>query len=437
MPQLQVSPTKDHFICAGRPFFYMADTVWSAFTNASLDEWSYYLDYRRSQGFNVLQINTITQWDRSESDIDIHPFSRNEDGTYDFANINDAFFDRAEQMLAMAVERGFIPALVLLWSNYVPGTFFDNLVYRDVMPKENIAGYVEYVAKRFAKFNPIYFISGDTNFEKDVAAEHYHLALETVKQVAPGALTTLHLCGGEIDKPTPNPVEIPPRLIESPHLDFYQYQSSHFRDYGPRCYTYAESFYRQPIKRPLLNGEPCYEGWAFNDHRHGRAEIRQVTWLSLLSGAKAGITYGAQGIWQWHKTGKVFPPAVDDGRPKLYQSDEPFDWRTALKFEGAWECSFAKWVFETHHLFDIEPHYHTLNPTQNIRMSASDDLSKVVIYSPFATEIQLDVDVSQLDWTMIVLNDKRFAQPEVVSTRQGSAIKVSPFNSDVLLIGKK
>jgi hypothetical protein len=319
----------------------------------------------------------------------------------------------------------------------VPGTFFDNLAYRDVMPKEHIVRYVEYAVRCFAKFDPIYFISGDTNFEKDSAAEYYHLALETVKRITPEALTSLHLCGGEVDKPTPDPVEIPQLLLESPQLDFYQYQSSHFFDHGPRSYTYAESFYRQPIKRPLLNGEPCYEGWPFADQRRGPADIRKVTWFSLLSGAKAGFAYGAYGVWQWHKPGQVFPPAVDDGRPLLYHSDEPFDWRTALKFEGAWECCFAKWIFETYNLFDIEPQSHVRNPTKNIRMSATDDLSKVVIYSPSAVEIQLGVDLSQLDWTMIVLKDKHIARPDVISTQQGSAIKMSPFNSDILLIGKK
>ncbi|MEA3334633.1 MAG: DUF4038 domain-containing protein [Chloroflexota bacterium] len=435
MTSLEISKSRDIFIRNARPFFYLADTVWSAFTNASRQEWDHYLTYRQRQGFNVLQINVLAQWDRSESDLQRHPFNLNSDGTYDFHQLNDAYFDRAEQMLAMAVDRGFIPALVLLWSNYVPGTFFDNLAYRDVMPKEQIAPYVEYVAKRFARFNPIFFVSGDTNFEKDIAAEHYYAALETVKRITPQALTSLHLCGGLIDAPAPDPVEIPRLLLESPHLDFYQYQSSHFYDHGPRCYTYAQSFYHQPIKRPIINGEPCYEGLEFNDHRHGPAEIRQATWFSLLSGAKAGIAYGAQGIWQWHRKGNAYPPAMDDDRPLLYRCEEPFDWRTALRFDGAWECGFARWLFETYDLFDIEPRQEILNPTANIRMSATGDHSKVVIYSPYATEIQLAVDLSRLDWRMIVLGDKQIARPEVVARQQGSAIKMPPFNSDMLFIG--
>lgn len=43
----------------GKPFFYLADTCWSAFTNIKDNDWDYYLDYRKSQGFNTLQINIL------------------------------------------------------------------------------------------------------------------------------------------------------------------------------------------------------------------------------------------------------------------------------------------------------------------------------------------------------------------------------------------
>jgi len=92
--------------------------------------------------------------------------------------------------------------------------------------------------------------------------------------------------------------------------------------------------------------------------------------------------------------------------------------------------------FQLTDLFDVKPMSHILNPTKNIRMSTMDDLSKVVIYSPHATEVYLDVDVIKLDWTMNVLRDKRIAKPEIFSKYEGSAIKMPPFNSDVLLIGK-
>lgn len=33
-----------------KPFFYLADTVWSAFTNIDLTDWAYYLKVRKEQG---------------------------------------------------------------------------------------------------------------------------------------------------------------------------------------------------------------------------------------------------------------------------------------------------------------------------------------------------------------------------------------------------
>lgn len=43
----------------GKPFFWLADTLWSAFTNMTDQELESYLILRRQQGFNVLQINIL------------------------------------------------------------------------------------------------------------------------------------------------------------------------------------------------------------------------------------------------------------------------------------------------------------------------------------------------------------------------------------------
>ena len=54
---ITISENKRYFKKNNKKFFYFADTCWSAFTNIDLDSWEYYLQYRRRQGFNVLQIN--------------------------------------------------------------------------------------------------------------------------------------------------------------------------------------------------------------------------------------------------------------------------------------------------------------------------------------------------------------------------------------------
>ena len=45
------------------PFFWLGDTCWSAFTNMTDAEWQDYIIKRAAQGFNVVQVNALPQWD--------------------------------------------------------------------------------------------------------------------------------------------------------------------------------------------------------------------------------------------------------------------------------------------------------------------------------------------------------------------------------------
>jgi hypothetical protein len=127
-------------------------------------------------------------------------------------------------------------------------------------------------------------------------------------------------------------------------------------------------------------------------------DVRKAVWSSLLSGAKAGVTYGAHGIWSWHKKGKDFISKKFSGI--LY------DWKTALRFEGAWDVSFARWIFETFDLFDLLPAYKVLNETNDIRMAVSKDNKKIAIYIPYATEVSIDMDLSAYELVGVILGEK-------------------------------
>ncbi|MDR2977315.1 MAG: DUF4038 domain-containing protein, partial [Streptococcaceae bacterium] len=120
--KITVSNDQRTLLRDGKPFFYLADTCWSAFSNIRESEWLHYLRKRKSQGFNTLQINILPQWDRSQNDFQKLPFKQS-DGVFDFSQLDDSYFERAERMCAMAEENGFSLALVVLWSNYVSGTW--------------------------------------------------------------------------------------------------------------------------------------------------------------------------------------------------------------------------------------------------------------------------------------------------------------------------
>jgi hypothetical protein len=53
MGPITVSKTHDYFVQGGKPFFYLADTLWSAFTNTSFEEWEEFLNYRKMPEIRV------------------------------------------------------------------------------------------------------------------------------------------------------------------------------------------------------------------------------------------------------------------------------------------------------------------------------------------------------------------------------------------------
>lgn len=426
MIRLKVSENKQHFETdKGEKFFYLADTVWSAFTNATLEEWNDYLDYRKFQGFNVLQINILQQWDASESDINIKPFECREDGSFNFYKKNDTYFDRAEKMVATAVEKGFVPALVLLWCNYVPDTWGSQINNVNNIPFELVEDYVKYVDNRFSKYQPIYVVSGDTDFPTSRTIEYYQLALNTIKDLSPECLTTFHVRGRFID--------IPDEFLYSDNLDFYMFQSGHNIKFQNMSYKLAKEFSNKPIKRPSLNSEPCYEQMGYSRNLYGRFnrfDVRKAAWQSLLSGASAGITYGAHGIWSWHKRGKAFGLVGE-------AFDRPYDWRDAVKFEGAWDYSFAKKLFQIFNLYDLQPLDIVLKDTEEIRAAGSGDATMIAIYVPVNTVLKLCGDFRSYNFTIIDLEQKRFAETGVSYENNITIIDMHKFDRDVIIIGEK
>jgi len=424
--KIRISENKKQFETEkGERFFYLADTVWSAFTNATLEEWESYLDYRKMQGFNVLQINILQQWDASETDLNIKPFNYKEDGSFNFYERNDAYFDRAEKMIAMAVEKGFVPALVLLWCNYVPDTWGSEINDVNNMPFELVEEYVKYVNERFSKYHPIYLVSGDTDFPTKRSIEYYLLALNTIKELSPHCLTSLHIRG--------RLMEIPDDFLYSDKLDFYMFQSGHNIQFQNMSYKLAEEFSNKPVKRPSLNSEPCYEQIGYSRNLYGRFnqfDVRKAAWQSLLAGASAGITYGAHGIWSWHKKGKGFGLIGE-------AFDKPYDWKDALKFEGAWDYSFAKKIFSLYNLDDLQPIDVVLKNTEEIRAAISNDSSKIVIYVPVNTVLRLNRLFENYEFTIIDLKKRRFSEANVSFEEKHTVIDMHLFDSDVLIIGEK
>lgn len=421
MENLRVSDTKDYFLCNGKKVFYLADTVWSAFAKISMEEWEEYLEYRRMQNFNVLKINILNQYDAEGEGKRLHSFNLFADGSINFYSFNQEYFEKAQKMLARAVEKGFIPALVVLWGNYVKDTWQSKESSKLVMPYDAVIPYAEFVVKTFSGFNPIYLISGDTDFNSEESIKYYKTALDTIKLLSPKALCTLHMQGCKSD--------LPDLFVESENLDFYMYQSSHSVEGQFWAHRLAKDFYLKPVKRPIINGEPCYEGhgYGFKYGRFNAFDVRKAMWQSILAGAKAGITYGAHGVWSWHTKGSRFMGEE--------YSSVPYDWKTALRFEGAWDASYLRWLFEVYDMFDLVPRKEILlNETEEIIAAVSSNNEKVVVYVPYNIEVKLNFDLTGYEIYMVNLSERKVLKPRVEIIGNVSVVRMHDFISDVLLI---
>lgn len=411
------------FMRGEKPFFYQGDTLWMAFSKLSLEEWEEILRLRRLQRFTVLQISMLPiSHDNSEDEDAPAPFLRDEKGGWDFSSINTAYFDHACAMLEMAVAYGFVPCLHLLWANYIPDTWAALRSPGTVMPPEAQEAYLRYCIPRVAAYAPLYSISGDTSFETPRVSDCYQRAIEVVRALDPDGLITLHL--------QPH-AEVPPALAGL--LDFFSYQDGH--GYTPEeqlnSVHFAQYYWNRSERLPVVNTEPPYDGHGFG-HEYGRFrafEVRKSLWQGLLSGAHAGISYGAHGLWSMHREGQHFNNAAFSGAP--------FDWRDALRLEGAWECGWIHTLFAQYSLHDLQPLEGVETHPEQIRMAGKRDGSLLLLYAPYPAEIALHRSLEGYSLLALALEQRRWLTPRSVQEGGKTLLPLLPVNSDVLYIAER
>lgn len=408
-----------------KPFFLLADTCWSAFTSIQKDEWIRYLQKRKSQGFNTLQINILPQWDRSRSTFDWLPFEEI-DGIYDFSSLNDKYFYRAKELCQIADEQGFSLALVVLWANYVKGTWASQLDgEKNVFPKDQLINYFEKIIETFDEFNPLYFIGGDTDFPEPATIATYQYAFDYFEEHSKDTLKTIHIRGRFTD--------IPDEIAE--RLDLFLYQSGHNHSYINMPYYLAEEFTNKKQQLPIINSEPCYEQMGYSRQEYGRfrqKDVRQAAWQSVLSGAFAGVTYGAHGIWSWHQLSSKFAENIGEA------FDSPLIWHEALMLPGANDYGYIKQLFEIYQIENLVPwNKGLIKGNEQIRLSKKNDDSLLFAYMPSNTTIHIDMDLTEYKVVLVDLQTRYFYEPVYEIDNKITKFKTHSCQEDVLIIAYK
>ncbi|MCR5526642.1 MAG: DUF4038 domain-containing protein [Lachnospiraceae bacterium] len=424
MRKLSINSNKSGFLEDGKTFFWLADTIWSAFTNVREDEWSFYLKKRRQQGFNVLQIDALPQWDRCRSDIGIYPFETKDGVNFDFSKINEEYFEHAAKYCRIAAENGFHPAVVVLWSNFVPGTWASKIYPAGIMPKEFIRPYVERLCKALEGVEPIFIISGDTDFDTEETIEYYDEALKVVEEMAPDKLKGMHIKRGYD--------VIPDRFVD--RIDFYLYQSGHNVNGQDMAWKLAETFRTKYPKKPVINGEPCYEQMGFSRNIYGRfdeRDCRNAAWTSILAGASAGITYGAHGIWNWMKPDMPKNPVLGEG----FDSALPI--YEALNFPGAWDFGMLKEELEKLDAGEITPAQELIDKDTDRIRAGKTQKGDILIYVPNTTKLKLRTALPDTSRVKAYdLAERRTAHLSFEVSGNETTIEMPVFTKDMLYVIK-
>jgi hypothetical protein len=285
----------------GTPFFWLGDTVWEMAWKSTPEQLEAYLDDRQSKGYSVIQVVTMShqvfQSFGVENRLGVQYFLNE-----DLDQLNPRYFDYVDHIVKEAGKRDMVVALVPLWAymmelHYVPEYHAYNLSIEQSM---NVA---DYVGARYAGDDVMWIVGGDNAYTTPQMKQFWTDWAIRLKNASGGwHLMTIHPKGyaSSFDF-------FPP---ETPWMDLQMYQSSHLAGGDYTWQAARRGFALSPVK-PVINGEPSYEDiyhnlWEPGDtvsvatFRIRPEHVRQAAWESLLSGATGGVTYGGNGVWQWH-----------------------------------------------------------------------------------------------------------------------------------------
>ncbi len=295
----------------GAPFLWMADTAWNGVLKARPEDWKFYLQRRRQQGFSAVQF-VLTQWRAYKQD------SQGERAFEDSVRlrVNPAFFQRLDAKVSAVNEAGLLAVPVLLWA--IAGE--DNPGY--TLSEEAAIALARYMVARYGAYQVAWILAGDGDYRGPKASRWQRIG-RAVFAGRHDRLVTMHPQGLHW---------VADEFRGEEWFDFIGYQSGHgdseqdlrFLVAGPPA-----SEWRIPPPRPIINLEPNYEGHLAYQSRQPftACHVRRALHWSLLVAPTAGVSYGHHGIWPWMEERGVPPDHPHSG--------EAIPWSEALESHGA------------------------------------------------------------------------------------------------------
>ncbi len=344
---LQLSKDRRHLVDRrGTPFLYHADTAWMILFKLTEPEATEYLAVRRSQGFNVVQIQ-LTGFLGMTNRAGELPFA-GKPPEQDFAQPNESFFLSVDRFIAEAARQGMLLAIAPAWSGCCGEGWAGK--EKDGHPKPLNANGVEksrelgrWLASRYGKFSNVMWILGGDN-DPDPAREEIRALGLGLKEKAPHHLVTYHAASSH------SSTDVWPKqetwLDVSMVYTYFRGFNKAWNKNQPDVYEVSHAEYAKTSVRPFFLGESTYEG----EHEAWGSPLqaRKNAYWCLLAGG-FGHAYGSPN-WNF-----------------------PSNWREVLKQPGAVSLQHFRRLFESRPWWKLTPDVNNLVAVEGRGTYATND----------------------------------------------------------------
>jgi hypothetical protein len=404
----------------GTPYFWTACTAWNGALRSTDEEWTYYLNHRKEHHYNTIQLVT-TQWRGG---------SANAEGELAFTgsgkiSINPKFFERIDQKIEEANQKGLLVSPVILWA--LPFGQATELSPGYYLPIREAVLLAKYIVARYQGNHVLWTLGGDGKYYGDLEDRWKSIGSQVFGERKHEGLVTLHPHGlswiGDIYE-------------DQDWYDLITYQSSHSNsentvnwiNKGP----IANQWYNlRPM--PLINTEPNYEEIFF---KITAKDVRNASYWSVFAAPPSGITYGANGIWPWLREGED----IENHESAI----GTHSWKESLDFEGSKQIGYLNEFINQFDWWTFKPANDLLveQPGDDkfdefIAVVANEDHSTILVYSPVKQVIKLynlNKDLYQIRWFNPVTN----TYSDGTLNAEGSTLEIeNTMDHDMVLILEK
>ncbi len=364
----------------GVPFFWLGDTGWLAASRLTRDNMNFYFSACAENGFNVVQVSVLHEIPF----YNVYGKPALPNG-FDFSKINIpgeyGYWDHIDYMVDAAAKKGIYIGIVCTWGANVKS---------GKISESDAVKYGSFLANRYKK-NPniIWLIGGDTRGDQN--KEVWQTLAKTIRKIDPDHLMTYHPFGRTSSSEWFN---------GESWLDLNMFQSGH-RRYGQTVgdgaqsamknaeednWRFVEKAYTLTPQKPILDGEPSYEGIPaglhdFTEPLWKAEDVRRYAYWSVLAGS-CGHTYGNNAIMQ------MLSPGINPA----YGCKK--NWYDAVNDPGFGQMKYLKALFINLPYTEGQPDQSILacEPgTMHDRLIANRGKDYALVYTYTGREISIDL----------------------------------------------